>query len=315
MEYVKISMVVPIYGVERYIADFLESVFSQSYPSVQYVFVNDGSLDSSVEILTSMLSGKYSYLEDKVLLINRANGGLPSARAAGMEYADGDYVWHLDPDDRVDPEALWKIADAASRTEADVIYFNYYTHRCGNTDFHREKDYDEATKGEFVRQILNHRSCGCIWNKCVRRSLYESAEVSFAPASYGEDIFLVTQLIVASRSIVHLDEALYHYRKDNPYSISKKSKRVCRSEIVQNYMALYALLDERYTEDEMLRGIYDDIFIRVGWYSIIYGLGLWKRPDFRPDRILRAPLRPGAEIGMSVQLLLKFLAAVCCRLN
>ena len=82
---VTISLVVPVYGVERYIAEFAESVFSQSYPHLQFVFVNDGTKDDSIKVLESLIDSRYSSLKDRIVIVEKENGGLPAARMTGLE--------------------------------------------------------------------------------------------------------------------------------------------------------------------------------------------------------------------------------------
>ena len=94
-----ISVVAPIYGVEKFIGRFAESLLSQSYPHVQYIFVNDGTKDASIDVLEGIINKEYNHLRDRIIIVNKENGGLPSARKAGMEYVTGDYVWHVDSDD------------------------------------------------------------------------------------------------------------------------------------------------------------------------------------------------------------------------
>ena len=119
-----VSIVIPVYGVEKYIAEFADSAFTQTYPHIQYVFVNDGTKDRSIEVLEEVIDNKYPALKDKVVIVNKQNGGLPSARKAGLEHVTGDYVWHVDPDDWIEKDAVESIVNKIEETGADVVYFN-----------------------------------------------------------------------------------------------------------------------------------------------------------------------------------------------
>ena len=88
----RVSLIVPVYGVEKYIAQFAESVLEQTYQNIQFIFVNDGTKDRSIEILNELIEVKYSNLKSRILILNKENGGLPSARKAGLEVAEGDYI-------------------------------------------------------------------------------------------------------------------------------------------------------------------------------------------------------------------------------
>ena len=97
MNPLKVSIIVPVYGVEKFIAEFAVSAFEQTYPYIEYVFVNDGTKDRSIDILEQLITQKYSHLRDAIIIVNKENGGLPAARKTGLEHATGDYIWHVDP--------------------------------------------------------------------------------------------------------------------------------------------------------------------------------------------------------------------------
>lgn len=103
---ITVSIIIPVYGVERFIAEFAHSAFSQTYPHIEFVFVNDGTKDKSMEVLDAVISENYSHLKEKIRIVNKQNGGLPAARKTGLEHATGDYVWHVDPDDWLELDAV-----------------------------------------------------------------------------------------------------------------------------------------------------------------------------------------------------------------
>ena len=116
----KLSVVVPIYGVEAYIADCARSLLSQSWADAEFVFVNDGTPDRSMEVLAGVLK---EFPQREVVIVNQENRGLPQARKAGIAKATGDYIMHVDSDDWLAPGALEKLARKAMETDADVIHY------------------------------------------------------------------------------------------------------------------------------------------------------------------------------------------------
>ncbi len=88
----RISLIVPVYGVERYIRQFADSALGQTYDDIQFIFVNDGTTDRSMQLLDELIAEKYTRLTDRILIINKENGGLPSARKAGLDAAKGEYI-------------------------------------------------------------------------------------------------------------------------------------------------------------------------------------------------------------------------------
>ena len=137
-----ISVVVPIYGVEAYIGQCAHSLLSQSWKDTEFVFVNDGTPDRSMEVLQSVLE---EFPGRDVKIVNKENGGLPQARKSGVEASSGDYIMHVDSDDWIEPGAIEKLARKAIETDADVIH--YYVRKVkadGSSHISRDKDYGDA---------------------------------------------------------------------------------------------------------------------------------------------------------------------------
>ena len=302
---VKISVIVPIYGVEKYIAKFADSLLGQPYPHVQFIFVNDGTKDSSIEILESLIEEKYSALKDRIVIVNKENGGLPTARKAGMNYADGDYIYHVDSDDWLEENSLGQIAQAAEQTDADIIYFDFVKVYADKSKVKIERDYSADQRLEYVRKMYNHRAYGCVWNKCIKRSLYEAIPTYFPQYSYGDDIYVTSQLVARAKSIFHLPKCLYYYRKDNPTSITRQKSRKRYYEIAVNFLDLYERYKDVPADMNPLTAIGPDLLMRAGMYSVMYGFRFF---DLYPDlaeRIAETPVLSGSRVPVPVQMFLK----------
>lgn len=270
-----VSIVIPVYGVEKYIAEFADSAFTQTYPHIQYVFVNDGTKDRSIEVLEDIIDNKYPSVKDRVVIVNKQNGGLPSARKAGMEHVTGDYVWHVDPDDWIDKDAVECIVDKIEETGADVVYFNLVKEYSNRSKVKRDKPHGCHDQRQYVHDMFNHRSFGSVCNKCIKKSLYDNPMIIFAEYSYAEDTFLTSQLVGSSSCIAFLDKPLYHYRKTNPNSITRQNLTKRHREYALNFMRLYQHYQNVPVEQNPIASIKDDILMRLGWYSVFYRLDLY----------------------------------------
>ena len=271
-----ISVIAPIYGVEKYIVQFAESLLGQTYDNIQFIFVNDGSKDSSIELLEGLINGKYISLKDKITIVNKENQGLPAARCTGMEYATGDYVLHVDSDDWLERDAIEQIASVAAETDSEVIYFDFYKEYSTRSKLDKEREYSVQTKMKYISGMLNYKAYGYVWNKCVKRSLYLNNDIRFPAYGMHEDIYLMSQLLFVAESIVHLPSALYHYRRDNPGSISAAKRKNRRRDSALNMMDLY----ERYKSDlenSPIRDSYGEILFRTGWLSLRYDFGFFDK--------------------------------------
>ena len=139
-----VSVIVPMYGVENYIARCAESLFAQTYPSIEFIFVDDGCKDRSVDVLRGILGKQEPALQARVRIISKENGGLPHARKTGLDAASGEYVLHVDSDDWLEPTTVEKLVREAVATEADIVVYDFW------------KEYPNRSKLDSVRveQIL-----------------------------------------------------------------------------------------------------------------------------------------------------------------
>ena len=283
------SIIAPVYGVERYIVNCAESLLGQTYDDIQFIFVNDGTKDDSIVLLERLITEKYRALKDRIIIVNKQNEGLPAARRTGMEYATGDYILHVDSDDWVEKDMVEKIASKAVETDSDVIYFDFYKEYSTRTKFDKEKEYTAASKMKFIWGLFNYKAYGYVWNKCIKRTVYEKNDIRFPLYGMHEDIFLMSQLLYHSESIVHLPIALYHYRRDNPGSISTAKRKNRRRDSAMNMMALY----DRYENnlyDSPIRDSYGEILFRTGWLSIRYGFGFFEKYPYLAKQIRKLPI-------------------------
>ena len=154
----RLSLIVPIYGVERYIKQFAESALGQSYDDIQFVFVNDGTKDKSMEILEELIEERFNQLRPRIVIVNKENGGLPSARKAGLEVAEGEYILFADSDDWLEKDAVAKIMAKVEETDADIVYFDLIKEYGHKTSYKREREYTAATRNEFIINIFNYKS-------------------------------------------------------------------------------------------------------------------------------------------------------------
>lgn len=300
-----ISMIIPVYGVERYISEFADSVFGQSCTDVQYVFVNDGTKDRSIEVLNELIDSKYPHLREYILIVDKENAGLPAARKTGLEHATGDYIYHVDPDDWLSPGSLEAITAKCRETDADIVYFNYVKEYSNRSSVKKEKEYSIGQKDVYIRNMYNHRAFGTLCNKCVKRSLYE--HVHHPLYSYAEDCFLSVQLVGYARSIAYLDMEVYHYRKNNPHSITRQGRKRRKNEYAMNFLNLYELYKEHSPESNPVAVLSDDILMQAGWYSIAYGLDLFDKYPYLSADIRKARIKSGSDVWIPLQFFVK-----CC---
>lgn len=231
----RVSLIVPIYGVEPYIEQCVRSVLAQTYDNVEFIFVNDGTKDASRDILSAVLK---DFPSRDVRVVDKENAGLPMARKSGLDVATGDYVMHVDADDWIEPDAVEKLVDEALRTGADLVYCDFWKEYGKRSKLDHEKHYTEADKVRWMNRLYDNGAYGYVWCKFCKRSLYEDI---FVPAyNMHEDIVFSTQLIWRASSIAQLSLPLIHYRRTNASSASRVARSRRRVQSARNILDLCA---------------------------------------------------------------------------
>lgn len=208
---ISVSVIIPIYGVERFVVRCAESLMRQTLRDVEFIFVDDASTDGSIPRLREVLA-KYPERNVKVLTHN-VNKGLPAARNTGLAEATGDYIFHCDSDDYLELDALETLYRKAVDEEADIVWCDYYLDYPTGNRLLRQPSY--ATAEEALRAMLRGTMKYNVWNKLVRRSLYTDHAIAF-PAGYamGEDMTMM-KLFAFARKVAYVGRGLYHYEQGN----------------------------------------------------------------------------------------------------
>ena len=207
----KISVVVPVYKVEEYLEECVQSILRQSYEDFELILVDDGSPDSCGESCD-----EYAKKDARVRVIHKDNGGLSDARNFGINVAAGEYISFIDSDDFVTDNYLEYLLTAAEKYDADMVCSNHTTFpdkigtagpdRMGNTFDVKEFSTEEALR-DF---LLNRTQYTNVWAKLYRRELLES--IRFPVGKLSEDEYTTYRLILKAKKVVCLPQRIYYYR-------------------------------------------------------------------------------------------------------
>ena len=307
MDKYRISLIVPIYGVEKYIAKFAESALDQTYQDLQFIFVNDGTKDRSMEILRDLIANRYAHLQSRIVIVDKENGGLPSARKAGLDVAEGEYVLFADSDDWMETDAVEKVMAKADETHADIIYFDLIKEYGNRTSYKREREYTGATKDDFIVNIFNYKSFGYTVTKCFKRRLYTENVIYFPKLGMHEDIYLMSQIIFYAKSLAHIPEALYHYRKDNPDSFCAQDRLKRHVSSTTNLLDLY----EHYRDNlkgSPIERVAGSILMRAGQHSIMHGYDFFEKYPYLAGDIRKTRISCRYRTAVPMQVIVKIYA-------
>lgn len=214
----KVSVIVPIYKVEKFIGRCAESLMQQTLDSVEYIFVNDATPDNSMEVLDEILR-RYPEKSDMVTVTtHEINKGLPAARNTGLSLAHGKYIFHCDSDDFVDSDMLETLYNAASENDADIVWCDWYLSFEKNERYMHQPEFSSSFAA--LQSMLSGGMKYNVWNKLVRRNLYSDNGIAFPTGhGMGEDMTMI-MLFAHAKIIKYVPKAFYHYVKLNTSAFS-----------------------------------------------------------------------------------------------
>lgn len=226
----KVSVIIPVYGVEKYIERCARSLFEQTLDDIEYIFIDDCSPDKSVDILMNVLE-EYPMRKEHVIIHRMEhNSGQAAVRKWGMQNATGEYVIHCDSDDWLELDMYRAMYETAKKEDADLVVCDFYRSDGINNTF--EKGVLRPDKESLITDILSRMIPGCVWNKLVKSELYKTGSFVYPCDNMGEDVAIVIQTVLLASSIIHIERPLYYYYC-NPESICNSQTE---TRIYDNYI-------------------------------------------------------------------------------
>ena len=221
----KISLLIPIYGVERYIEKCVASLFEQTYENIEYIFVDDCTPDNSIKILNEVIE-RYPERKNHIHTIrHNINKGLAQARNTALEAATGDFVLNVDSDDYLEPQAIERLCAVAGKEKADVVVFGFYSVYAKGR-LARPNTYHFVDKESYLKSLLEKKHTSCVWGKFIARELYLKTNIRAIPGlNQGEDYAVIPRLLYYAERIVMIEDCLYNYVQYNNEAYTKSFKR------------------------------------------------------------------------------------------
>lgn len=231
---IRVSVLVPIYNVEEFLPQCLDSLVGQTLKEIEIICINDGSTDGSLEVIQD-----YATRDKRIKIIDKKNSGYGDSMNVGLEKARGEYVGIVEPDDFAALNMFEKLYKMAKKYDCDVVksnYFRYYGEKkrdIGRSNLFLPTEVNRVLDPRVYMNIIYQEPC--IWAAIYKRDFLRDNEIDFLPtpgASYQDTGFNFKVWVSAER-VYYLEDALLHYRQDNAKSSVKDSKKVYY--IVQEY--------------------------------------------------------------------------------
>lgn len=206
----KVSIIIPVYGVEKYIEKCARSVFEQTYSNIEVIFVDDCSPDNSISILKNTIK-QYPDVKDKISILSYSkNRGLAGARKFGLEHASGDYVLQIDSDDYIDIRMVESMIIEVDKINADIVICDFNLVTDGKEQhLHVNPSLDPI---ECMKQILRMQVHGSVANKLIRRSLFTQHEIwPIEGLNMREDLSVMYRLLYYAKKLAYIPKPFYNY--------------------------------------------------------------------------------------------------------
>ena len=240
MERSKVSIIVPVFNIEKYIHRCVNSILAQTFTDFECILVDDYSSDNS-----SKICDEYAKQDYRIKTIHKSqNEGASFAKKTGFEYSSGAYIQFVDGDDWIEPDMVEKMYSMAISNNYDLVYCNWFRHDKLNQILY---EMPPELSNDYIMNIKAMSfGWGCVvWNKLAKREIYE--QIIFPKYSCCEDTYMTTQLLFFSQNTGHVNKALYHYMY-NPTSLINHPKLNQKrySEAQSNFIATLNFLKEKF---------------------------------------------------------------------
>ena len=246
----KISVIVPVYNTEKYLHRCIDSVLAQTYKDFELLLIDDGSKDSS-----GAICDEYAARDSRVKVFHKENGGVSSARNAGLAIASGDWIMHLDGDDWIAPDIQERLIRKGEDTGADIVMGDFLFAYSDRDILYSLPDWDNNKTASLNRYITSVWTC--VWGGIHKRSLYEVYQLkSPQGVTYCEDFHLMARLCYHAKKVVNVHQPFYHYRQQEGSVMHNLNKQTER--------------DEQWVYQDIIRffkekGMYDDYRKSMCW--------------------------------------------------
>lgn len=277
-----VSIIVPIFNVEKYLSECIDSILNQTYENIEVILIDDGSADKSAQICDA-----YTAKDKRVAVVHKTNEGVSAARNDGLKSANGQLIMFVDSDDWIDSETCETAVGAMEESGADVVMWTYISENNGNQSRKIIFGSDTVFEGVELTEKLHRRLFGLmgeelahpeyadslcpVWGKLYKKELILDNNISFVDLSeigtYEDGLFNI-EVFSRVEKAVYLNKCLYHYRKENTSSVTSGY----RKDLFEKWQHLFDLMQE-YIDAKNLPSDYQAALNNRIALSIV-GLGL-----------------------------------------
>ena len=292
-----ISIIVPVYNVERYLARCIDSILAQTYTNFELILVDDGSSDHC-----GILCDEYARKDIRVKVLHKENGGVSSARNAGLDIAQGDYIGFVDSDDWIEKDMYQILIKLSKQYDADVVECGFYTikddtqHSSTQNDFwnrYAVKEEDKKTTIEdcqiemgdplfALKRLQDSRSSCFVWNKLYKKILF--CGLKFSHGKTHEDRIIMPKILLRSKKYLYAGISKYYYffREDSTIRLQYKYSSIKNLDSLEAQETVFRFLQNNIKDQSILDKT------EYGYFGeLLHHYGMNMNKQFDPDQRYR----------------------------
>lgn len=219
---IKVSVIVPVYNVEKYLARCLDSLINQTLKDIEIICINDGSSDSSSQILE-----KYSNNDTRITVINQENQGLSMARNNGIKQSNGKYLGFVDSDDWIDLDFFEKLYNAAEKHNCDIAAAGIIRLHKFNKKFHLKFENETVTNDINKKfELCDVPELSYVWNKIYKKEAFLKNGLIFEEGIFFEDVIMTPKILFYLGKLVTVPDTYYYYWRNPNSIVATRSEKV-----------------------------------------------------------------------------------------
>lgn len=211
----RVSIIVPIYGVEQFVVRCVQSLFSQTLDNIEFIFIDDCTPDDSMFLLEKEINKNRTRIAAKNWIVRTekmsSNSGIAAVRRYGIQLATGEYIIHCDSDDWVTGDYCEELYTRAVAENADLVICDYYMDDGAGKNVEKKAMRCSVSEKDLFRQALLQTVGASVWNKLVKRDIVKKEGIVHARANMGEDYVMTIQYMYYSKHISYVEKPLYCY--------------------------------------------------------------------------------------------------------
>lgn len=237
---VKISVIVPVYNVEKYISKCLLSLKQQTYSNIEVLIVDDGTKDNSIKIAEEIIG-----TDSRFKIMHKENGGLGDARNYGVLHSTGDFLSFIDSDDFIDPDFFESAADVIEKENCDLVIFDFIRYFSDEKQIVKKCNFVKLDKYSAVRTISN--AC----NKIIRKSVWVDNDLCFPVGLWYEDIAVIPAILSYTSKIGYVEHSHYYYRMRDESITNQSGYNKKVMDILSSFDFLKTKISENFDKKEL----------------------------------------------------------------